>query len=62
MNLTQEMLNVAMKKAVELGVFPKHPTPGAYIKNWDAMKACLEAALTDGLQLASRMGLPLCLR
>lgn len=45
MEVTQEMLNAAMKKAVELGVFPAQPGPDAYLKNWDAMKACLEAAL-----------------
>ena len=45
MEVTQEMLNAAMKKAVELGVFPKHAGADDYLKHWDAMKACLEAAL-----------------
>lgn len=44
MQVTQEMLNAAMKTAVELGLVPKHMEPDAYIKTWDAMKACLQAA------------------
>lgn len=43
--VTQEMLNAGMKKAVELGLVQKHMDPDAYIKTWDAMKACLQAAL-----------------
>ena len=45
MEVTQEMLNAAMKKAVELGVFPKNLGPDEYLKNRDTMKACLQAAL-----------------
>lgn len=45
MEVTQEMLNAAMKKAVETGLVPKHSDPDTYLKQWDAMKACLAAAL-----------------
>ena len=45
MEVTQEMLNAAMKKAVETGLVAKHLDPEAYLKQWDAMKACLSAAL-----------------
>lgn len=45
MDVTQEMLNAAMKKAVETGLVPKHCDPDAYLKQWSALKACLEAAM-----------------
>ena len=45
MEVTQEMLNAARKKAVETGLVAKHLDPEAYLKQWDAMKACLSAAL-----------------
>lgn len=44
--VTDEMLAAAMKKAVELGVVPKHGDTDIYTKNWDAMKQILEAAIT----------------
>jgi hypothetical protein len=45
MKVTQEMLNAAMKKAVELGLVPKHMSGDSYLKTWDAMKQSLQAAL-----------------
>lgn len=45
MEVTQEMLNAAMKKAVETGLVPKVCDPESYLKHWNAMKACLEAAM-----------------
>jgi len=47
MQVTQEMLNAAMKKAVELGIFPKHGDEQTYLRHWESMKQVLEAAL-DG--------------
>jgi DNA-binding HxlR family transcriptional regulator len=44
MEVTQEMLNEAMKKAVETGLVSKHMDPDTYLKTWGAMKECLEAA------------------
>lgn len=44
-DVTQEMLNAAMKKAVETGLVAKHLDPDTYLKQWDAIKACLQAAL-----------------
>lgn len=43
--VTEEMLTAAMKKAVETGLLPKHADEQTYIKNWDGMKAVLQAAL-----------------
>lgn len=46
MELTQEMLNLAMKKAVNLGIFPKHPvSEETYLKHWKQMEDVLIAAL-----------------
>jgi len=44
MEVTQEMLEAAMKKAVQTGLVPKHVDGDTYLKNWDAMKQCLQAA------------------
>lgn len=38
------MLIRAMKKAVELGVFPKHVDEATYLRNWSALKEILEEA------------------
>ena len=43
--LHNEMLSVAMKKAVETGVLPKHVDEDTYLKNWSGMKHVLQAAL-----------------
>jgi hypothetical protein len=43
--VTQEMLEAAMKKAVETGLIPKHVDQETYLENWSSMKAVLQAAL-----------------
>jgi len=43
--VTEAMLAAAMKKAVELGIVPRHLDSESYLKTWSAMKACLQAAL-----------------
>lgn len=45
MQVTEEMLAAAMKKAVESGVLPKHVDETTYLKNWAGMKQALQAAL-----------------
>lgn len=42
----EEMLARAMKKAVEVGIFPKHEVDTeTYLKHWAGMKAVLQAAV-----------------
>lgn len=43
--VSDKMLATAMKKAVELGVFPKYTGERQYIENWENMQNILEAAL-----------------
>ncbi len=43
MEITPEMLTIAMKKAVELGIFPKYASQEDYVKHWESMKKVLEA-------------------
>lgn len=43
--IMNEMSLRAMKKAVELGVFPKHVDQETYLKTWSAMREILSAAL-----------------
>ena len=45
MEVTQKMLEAAMKKAVETGVLAKSVDEETYLKNWDGMKKALQAAL-----------------
>lgn len=45
MEVTQEMLNAAMKTAVQAGMIPSHADEETYLRNWDGMKAALRAAL-----------------
>lgn len=45
MEVTQEMLEAAMKKAVETGLLPKFADGDTYLQRWGAMKQCLQAAL-----------------
>ncbi len=45
MEVTQEMLNAAMKKAVETKILQKSVDEETYLRNWDGMKKVLEAAL-----------------
>ncbi len=48
MKVTEEMLTAAMRKAVELGLFPKHAAVETYLKHWDGMRECLKAAIEEG--------------
>jgi hypothetical protein len=48
MQVTDEMLAAAMKKAVEAGLVPKYTDQETYLRYWSDMKACLEAALCAG--------------
>ena len=41
MEITNEMLAIAVKKAVELGLFPKHSDERGYLKYWDGMRQVL---------------------
>lgn len=43
--VTQEMLEAAMKKAVELKIIPKWGDAESYVTLWDGMKQVLEAGL-----------------
>jgi hypothetical protein len=44
--VTEEMLTAAMRKGVEVGIFPKHPVDTkTYLKHWDGMKKVLETVL-----------------
>jgi len=43
---SDQMLHAAVKKACELGIFPRGDVDvDAYIKYWDGMKQCIQAAL-----------------
>lgn len=42
---TEEMLQAAMKKAVETGIVPRVAFHENYLENWDAMREILKAAL-----------------
>lgn len=45
MQVTDEMLIAAVKKAVELGLIPHVVDQDTYIKNYDRIKDILQAAL-----------------
>lgn len=45
MQVTQEMLEAAMKAAVQTGLLPKYADGDTYLKRWDAMKQCIQAAI-----------------
>jgi hypothetical protein len=45
MQVSEEMLAAAMKKAVETGMLAKHADEVTYLKNWNGMKQALQAAL-----------------
>lgn len=47
MEMTQEMLNAAMKKAVHIGMFPKEVDSETYLKHWAFMESVLKAALHE---------------
>lgn len=50
MKVTQQMLEAAMKAAVQAGLIPKQVDEATYLRNWSAMERCLDAALvaSDG--------------
>lgn len=52
MECTQEMLEAAVKKAVEVGLLPKHGFGDQVAENWSKMKAVLNAALSAAPQNA----------
>lgn len=52
MECTEEMLIAAVKKAVEIGVLPKHGFDDQVAQNWDNVKAIIEAALAVAPQNA----------
>jgi hypothetical protein len=43
--ITQELLELAMKKAVEVGLIPKFANGDTYLKNWEGMRKVLEEVL-----------------
>lgn len=46
--ISHEALSVAMKKAVEVGIFPKLPvSEEVYLKAWEQMGKVLEAFLDE---------------
>lgn len=45
MQVTEQMLAAAMKKAVETGMLAKLVDEETYLKNWNSMKQSLQAAL-----------------
>lgn len=51
---TQPMLEAAMKAAVASGVIAKYADEEAYLRNWDSIKACVNAALAAAPSPASQ--------
>ena len=47
MELTEEMLDRAMKAAVRVGVFPAHADYETYLHRWQQMEEILKAALNS---------------
>ena len=43
--ISDKMLEIAMKKAVSVGLVPKATNMGSYLKYWDGMKKVLEAVI-----------------
>jgi hypothetical protein len=41
----KDKLTIAMKKAVEVGIFPKYADSETYLENWRRMRAVLDAVL-----------------
>jgi len=50
--ITDEMLQLAIKKAVENGIIPKQSDMETYVQYWDKIKEILEAALCDCAECA----------
>ena len=47
MEATQEMLEAAVKKAVEVGLLPRLSDTESYVTNWKAIRAVVQAALDE---------------
>ncbi len=47
MEVTEKMLIAAIKKAVNLGLFPNFMTTEEYTQYWDGMKEVLKVALNN---------------
>jgi len=45
MKVTQELLELAMKKAVEVGLIPEYADEETYLRNWEGMRQVLTAVL-----------------
>jgi hypothetical protein len=43
--VSNKMLEAAMKKACEIQLFPRVVDTDTYLKHWDGMKRCIQAAL-----------------
>lgn len=54
--VTPEMLEAAMKKAVETGLLPKHVDDETYLKNWAGIKAVLQAAVDLEIEWCKESG------
>ncbi|MBN3777001.1 hypothetical protein G3O06_05380 [Burkholderia sp. Ac-20345] len=48
-DVTEAMFAAALKKAVEVGLLPKQADAETYLKNCEAVKAVLQAALAAAL-------------
>lgn len=57
MQCTEEMLEAAVKKAVQVGLLPKYADgEQQYLRNWNNMRAVVEAALAVAPQNAATPG------
>ena len=45
MEITQTMLEAAVKKAVEVGLLPRMGDMESYVANWEAVQSIVQAAL-----------------
>lgn len=52
LSVSEKVLRVAMKKAVEAGLISKAADSETYLKNWEAMKQTVEAALAQAVNEA----------
>ncbi|MBK5550199.1 MULTISPECIES: hypothetical protein [unclassified Pseudomonas] len=43
--VTNEMLKAAMKKAIEIGLIPRHSHLDGYLKSWESLGLVIQAAL-----------------
>jgi hypothetical protein len=45
--ITDEILETAMKKSVELGIFPEEVSLPTYLHNWNILEEILKAVLEE---------------